>query len=168
MRNQLASLRGRSYPSHMSGCGVQSRPFYTPCLTVCAWSWTGLVLFTLIASFGLLGIPQIFDRFIPIRDAHVPRWGTAVVTIGGAAGTRLLHPGLARIGLAIPTRTQTVPVPWRASIPGSSPSGAWMGGRARGLPEGPVSATSWCISRMPGVDRSEHGWDVGPHKEIYT
>ncbi|MCS7258602.1 MAG: hypothetical protein NZ601_04470, partial [candidate division WOR-3 bacterium] len=67
------------------------------------WTWSGLISYSLIVSFGVWGMPQLVNRFYSIKDPKVLRFGTVLATLGASmavlpyfngAVSRILFPNL--------------------------------------------------------------------------
>ncbi|MDW7988059.1 MAG: hypothetical protein RMJ65_05100, partial [candidate division WOR-3 bacterium] len=73
------------------------------------WTWSGLISYSLIVSFGVWGMPQLVNRFYSIKDPKVLRIGTVLATLGASmavlpyfngAVSRILFPNLSNPDLA--------------------------------------------------------------------
>ena len=51
-----------------------------------AWSWVGLISFSMIVSFGVWGMPQLVTRFYSIRTSRVLKLGTVLATAPDGEG----------------------------------------------------------------------------------
>ncbi|MCX7757210.1 MAG: hypothetical protein N2166_02715 [candidate division WOR-3 bacterium] len=89
------------------------------------WTWSGLISYSLIVSFGVWGMPQLVNRFYSIKDPKVLRIGTVLATLGASmavlpyfngAVSRILFPNLSNPDLAIPLLVKNILPPLGQAI----------------------------------------------------
>ncbi|MEO0132177.1 MAG: hypothetical protein ABIK73_04505 [candidate division WOR-3 bacterium] len=89
------------------------------------WSWSGLISYALIVSFGVWGMPQLVNRFYSIKTPSVLRIGTVLATFGASmailpyfngAVSRILFPNLTNPDLAIPLLVKNILSPLGQAI----------------------------------------------------